>query len=305
MRRPFVGSIFVAGLANGVLHGQASAGNNDVFVARYEANGTKVWTKQFGSSNHDQANAVFAGSSDAIYVAGSAGGNLNGAIGFGSWSSSDAFITKLSAKVETAFPRSSYVHSVININAKVAGPVGAVPSAIVSLPAGKYKLDYLGAAELPGAAYSGWLRGIGSNVWSADYVAEVYANQKYSASAVLTSTAHLWPSGADVHFNGLDAALAAGKAVSHTFYLDQPSDIVLFLPDSPASLSDNNGGVSIAIRRDLPIWLNRSMTGSTMYVDVMVGQGANAYGVDFDLSLGAGLTYSGLQSISPALPIGW
>ena len=95
------GSIFVAGLANGVLDGQASAGNNDVFVARYNADGTKVWTKQFGSSNHDQANAVFAGSSGAIYVAGSAGGNLNGETGFGSWSSSDAFAVKLSQTTTT------------------------------------------------------------------------------------------------------------------------------------------------------------------------------------------------------------
>ncbi len=95
------GSIFVAGLANGVLDSQASAGSNDVFVARYDADGTKVWTKQFGSSNHDQANAVVAGSSGAIYVAGSADGNLNGEVGLGTWSSSDAFAVKLSQTTTT------------------------------------------------------------------------------------------------------------------------------------------------------------------------------------------------------------
>eukprot|EP01031_Cornospumella_fuschlensis_P033875 gene33875-40986_t len=52
------GDVYVAGYAASSLHGQSSAGSTDVALIRFASNGTRVWTRLFGSSAWDQANAV-------------------------------------------------------------------------------------------------------------------------------------------------------------------------------------------------------------------------------------------------------
>jgi uncharacterized protein (UPF0548 family) len=47
------GSVLVAGFAGGTLPGQSSAGGQDAFVRKYDAAGAEVWTRQFGTANHD------------------------------------------------------------------------------------------------------------------------------------------------------------------------------------------------------------------------------------------------------------
>jgi protein involved in ribonucleotide reduction len=64
------GNIYVAGWTEGIFSGQASSGSGDAFIAKYDSSGNKVWTRQFGTSGDDYANAMVADGSGNIYVAG-------------------------------------------------------------------------------------------------------------------------------------------------------------------------------------------------------------------------------------------
>ena len=85
--------IYVAGYTRGTLPGQTSAGSQDAFVRKYDANGSEVWTRQFGSSSFDGTAGISVDAS-GIYVAGSTEGTLPGQKSVGS---EDAFVVKLSS----------------------------------------------------------------------------------------------------------------------------------------------------------------------------------------------------------------
>ncbi len=71
------GSILVAGRTSGALAGQTAQGDSDAFVQKYDADGTLVWTRQFGTTNFDEATAVSVdGGTGAVLVAGRATGAL-------------------------------------------------------------------------------------------------------------------------------------------------------------------------------------------------------------------------------------
>jgi hypothetical protein len=82
---------YVAGYTLGSLDGNVSAGLSDAFLTKYDAAGTKVWTKQLGSSNADYAHAVATDSSGNIYVAGYTFASLPGQSSAGK---QDAFVAK-------------------------------------------------------------------------------------------------------------------------------------------------------------------------------------------------------------------
>lgn len=70
--------IYVAGFVGGTLPGQQSAGGNDAFVRKYNPAGVEIWTRQFGTSEHDEVSAVGIDSNSAVVVAGSTLGSLAG-----------------------------------------------------------------------------------------------------------------------------------------------------------------------------------------------------------------------------------
>jgi len=82
--------VYVVGYALGALPGQSFGGIQDAFVRKYDANGTEVWTRQFGSASSDVA---FAATVDAtgIYVGGRTSGTLPGQTSAGA---EDAFVRK-------------------------------------------------------------------------------------------------------------------------------------------------------------------------------------------------------------------
>src|SRR5262249_24836680 len=82
--------IYVAGETCGTLPGQVSLGDCDAFVRKYDASGAEQWTRQFGTSPRDHAQAVLAHSS-GIYVAGYTRGILPGQANSGDY---DAFVRK-------------------------------------------------------------------------------------------------------------------------------------------------------------------------------------------------------------------
>src|SRR5204863_8814709 len=57
--------------------GASGAGGSDAFVRKYAADGTVLWTRQFGTPDHDGASGV-ATDSSGVYVAGSTSGELPG-----------------------------------------------------------------------------------------------------------------------------------------------------------------------------------------------------------------------------------
>ena len=54
--------VYVVGVTAGALPGQTTAGD-DVFVRKYDAGGTELWTRQFGSASDDFATGVAADAS--------------------------------------------------------------------------------------------------------------------------------------------------------------------------------------------------------------------------------------------------
>jgi hypothetical protein len=81
-------NLYVAGLTNGTLTGQPSAGGQDAFARKYDTAGNFVWTRQFGSPGADQASGV-AVSAGNVYVTGSTDSALPGLTNAGG---QDAFV---------------------------------------------------------------------------------------------------------------------------------------------------------------------------------------------------------------------
>src|SRR6476660_8751139 len=52
------GNIFVAGKVGSALPDQTWAGNFDAFVRKYDAAGNELWTREFGTTSADTAEAV-------------------------------------------------------------------------------------------------------------------------------------------------------------------------------------------------------------------------------------------------------
>jgi hypothetical protein len=85
-------------------------GNNDAFVARYDANGNQTWIKQIQTLANNQSNAVSVDASGNVYIGGSVSGGVIGA-GQVSQGKGDAFLAKYDSKgkllAETQFGTSS------------------------------------------------------------------------------------------------------------------------------------------------------------------------------------------------------
>ncbi len=84
------GNTYVAGVTAGVLPGQLSAGTNDAFVRKYDADGNDVWTRQFGTSSSDDARGIAADAS-GVYVVGYTSGTFPGQTSLGN---GDTFVRK-------------------------------------------------------------------------------------------------------------------------------------------------------------------------------------------------------------------
>jgi len=86
------GSIFITGQTNGNLDGESNKGGyGDVFLSKYNSDGTKYWTKLLGSSSSEYGYALTKGTDDSIYIAGNTEGDLDGQTNNGS---NDSFIAK-------------------------------------------------------------------------------------------------------------------------------------------------------------------------------------------------------------------
>ena len=88
------GSVYVAGKSYGSIDGQTSLGEQDGFVTKYTANGTKQWTRLAGGTGSDEAYSVATAADGSVYVGGLTNGSIDGQTNLGGY---DAFVTKYAA----------------------------------------------------------------------------------------------------------------------------------------------------------------------------------------------------------------
>jgi hypothetical protein len=84
-------NVIVAGQTYNSLPGQTLQGTTDVYVGKYDAQGTLLWLRQFGSAGYDCALDVTTDSLNNVIVSGYTGGTLPGKTPLGS---NDAFVRK-------------------------------------------------------------------------------------------------------------------------------------------------------------------------------------------------------------------
>lgn len=91
------GNAYVAGSTTSALTTTALDGDkDDSFVAKYDKNGTPVWTQQIKTLNANQANAISVDSSGNVFI----GGQVTGVIGVGQSNAGkqDAYVAQLDSK---------------------------------------------------------------------------------------------------------------------------------------------------------------------------------------------------------------
>ena len=85
-------NFYVTGYSYGGLDGNTFfGGGGDIFLVKYNSNGTKQWTRQLGTSEQDLGFGVTVDSSDNIYLTGITSGSLDGNTNSGN---SDIFLVK-------------------------------------------------------------------------------------------------------------------------------------------------------------------------------------------------------------------
>lgn len=83
--------VYLDGSTLGTFSGQASAGDSDAFVRKYDATGSEVWTFQFGTAGFDQATSSNFVDATGVYVPGLTDGTFAGQTTAGGF---DAFVVK-------------------------------------------------------------------------------------------------------------------------------------------------------------------------------------------------------------------
>jgi hypothetical protein len=158
--------IFIAGYVSVALPGQIHAGNSDAFLRKYDADGTELWTEQFGSSAADYGRGVTIDANGDVSVVGYTEGTLPGQPG---GTGPDGFIRKFTNDgaeqwtMQTGFPGSEYAFS---ISADAFGDLFIAGYTYGSLPgqASSGNLDaYVGKYSAAGELV--WLRQFGSSSW--------------------------------------------------------------------------------------------------------------------------------------------
>jgi uncharacterized delta-60 repeat protein len=87
------GSIYITGETCGNLDDKINSGEDDIFIAKYNSDGSKAWAQLLGSSRHEYAFDIATGADGSIYISGGTAGDLGGNSNSGA---SDVFIAKYS-----------------------------------------------------------------------------------------------------------------------------------------------------------------------------------------------------------------
>lgn len=86
------GNIYATGYTTGALDGQTNAGGEDVFLAKYDSNGARQWTRLSGTTAGERGESVAVHNATGnIYITGTTAGSLDGQAYLGS---GDVFLIK-------------------------------------------------------------------------------------------------------------------------------------------------------------------------------------------------------------------
>ena len=85
---------YVTGITMGNMDGNTNTGRSDIFLTKYDTDGTKLWTEQLGTTRYEYSFGVSVDGSSNAYVTGYTQGNLNGNTNAGG---RDMFLTKISS----------------------------------------------------------------------------------------------------------------------------------------------------------------------------------------------------------------
>lgn len=64
------GNSYITGYTGGDLEGETNAGHDDIFVAKYDTDGNREWTRQFGTSHYDYGMGIAVDSNGNSYLTG-------------------------------------------------------------------------------------------------------------------------------------------------------------------------------------------------------------------------------------------
>jgi hypothetical protein len=92
------GCIYITGITPGSMEGK-NKGKEDIFVVKYNPDGNKVWTRQFGTDSTDMAQGIYADKNGGIYIA----GGTMGIMGEKSFGSMDGIIIKINENGEKVY----------------------------------------------------------------------------------------------------------------------------------------------------------------------------------------------------------
>jgi len=74
------GNVYLTGRTAGALDGQTSAGSEDAFLIKYAADGTRKWTRQFGTNLTDWGSSVTSDAAGNLFASGLTYGGLGGKV---------------------------------------------------------------------------------------------------------------------------------------------------------------------------------------------------------------------------------
>lgn len=87
------GSVYISGHTFGNLDGQTNSGERDVLISKYKSDGSKEWTRLFGSSSDEYALSISTDAGGSVYILGYSDGDLDGQPNSDS-GNRDAFLSK-------------------------------------------------------------------------------------------------------------------------------------------------------------------------------------------------------------------
>ncbi len=123
---PATGGVVVSGASTADLNTDSVAnGNNDSFVARYDADGNQTWIKQIQTLATNQANAVSVDASGNIYIGGSVSGGVVGA-GQTSQGNGDAYLAKFDPTGKLLAENQFGTSGADSVGATATGPDGSL-----------------------------------------------------------------------------------------------------------------------------------------------------------------------------------
>jgi hypothetical protein len=233
------GNLYVIGETSGELPGQKALGMIDCFLRRYDAFGHEVWTRQFGTSERDQAKGVALDDAGDIYVVGQTFGTFPGQTSAGGW---DAFIRKYTPAGDEVWTRQfggGGADSAAAVSVDHAGNAYVVGGTRAALPGQKNIGDYDAfIVKFDPAGNTVWVRQFGTPV------------EDYAMAVALDADGDPIVAG---ETSGLLAGAAAAGGLDGFVRKYDPAGNVVWTRQFGSSLDDYAVAVAVAANGDVVV----------------------------------------------------